>query len=414
MPESYLQNMFAERIGGNTFGKDTQLYKFEKIKRAKAAAKSENPDLELIDMGVGEPDEKAPDQVIERLAQEAGKWENRTYSDNGIPEFRHAVANYMKDLYEVDLDADNEICHSIGSKSALTFLPTAFINPGDAAVLTVPGYPVMGTWTKYMGGEVIELPLKKDNNFLPDLQELTSEQCRQTKLLYLNYPNNPTGAAADGEFYDKAIEIARENNMLIVSDAAYAPLNFTGKPLSILSRPGGKEVAVELHSMSKGFNMTGWRLGWICGNELAVKAYAAVKDSADSGQSRAIQKAAMRALEEHREITPKICDKYSRRLRAMTDMLKTLGFSVDMPGGTFYLYVPIPRGTKTGKTFTSGEDFCQWLITEKLISTVPWDDAGSFVRFSATFPARTREDEMRVLNTVKQRLHEEEFIFQSD
>jgi len=411
MPESYIQNMFAERIGGSSFGKDTNLYKFEKIKRAKAEARQNNPQTELIDMGVGEPDEKAPDEVVQTLAEEAGKWENRTYSDNGIPEFYNAVADYMKDLYNVDVNPDTEICHSIGSKAGLTLIPTAFVNPGDMSVMTIPGYPVMGTWTKYLGGEIKELPLKKENNFLPQLEKLTEEERKKTKLLYLNYPNNPTGAAATAEFYDQVISFAKNNNILVVSDAAYAPLDFTGSPLSILSRPGGKDVAIELHSMSKGFNMTGWRLGWVCGNELAVKAYAAVKDSADSGQFRAIQKAAIRALENHRNFTPRICEKYSRRLEAMTDMLQSLGFDVSMPGGTFYLYVEIPKGTESGKQFESGEDFCRWLITEKLISTVPWDDAGNFVRFSATFPAGTREDEMRVLNEVKSRLAEEKFIF---
>lgn len=411
MAESYLQEIFAERIGGNRFGKDTAIYKFEKIKRAKAAAKKAHPKTELIDMGVGEPDDKAFPEVIETLAEEAGKWKNRTYADNGIMEFRRAAAHYMKELYGVDLDPESEICHSIGSKSALSLIPTAFINPGDMSVLTVPGYPVLGTWTEYLGGEKIELPLLKDNNFLPDLNQLTADQKKKTKLLYINYPNNPTGASASPEFFDKVIAFAKENSVLVISDAAYAPLNFTGKPLSILARPGGKDVAVELHSMSKGFNMTGWRLGWVCGNPLAVKAYANVKDNADSGQFRAIQKASVRALENQADITPKICAKYQRRLRALTHMCTELGFDARMPEGSFYLYVEIPRGTESGAKFENAADFSQWLITEKMISTVPWDDAGNFVRFSATFSARTLEDERRVLNEVKNRLHGEKFIF---
>ena len=411
MAESYLQNLFAERIGGDQFGKDTAVYKFEKIKRAKAAAQAAHPDVELIDMGVGEPDEAAFPVVTETLQAEAGRWENRQYADNGIGVFTESVARYMHDLYGVSLNADTEICHSIGSKAALSLLPACFINAGDASILTVPGYPVLGTWTRYLGGTVLNLPLTKENGFLPQLDSMSAEECRVAKLLYLNYPNNPTGASATAEFFDKAIAFAQKHNLLIVSDAAYAPLNFSGKPLSILSRPGGMETAVELHSMSKGFNMTGWRLGWVCGNPDAVKAYASVKDNADSGQFRAIQKAAAAGLDAHADITPQICEKYQRRLAALTDTLKGVGFDARMPQGSFYLYVEIPKGTADGQTFSSGEEFSQWLITEKQISTVPWDDAGHFVRFSATFVAADLGEEERVLKEVEERLSDSTFVF---
>jgi len=411
MADTYLQELFAERIGGNQFGKDNTIYKFEKIKRAKAKAAKAKPDIELIDMGVGEPDDMAFPEVVEALAMEAADWHNRTYADNGIREFSDAVAAYMAELYEVELDPDTEICHSIGSKSALALLPACFINPGDITVMTVPGYPVMGTWSTYLGGEVVNLPLLKQNGFLPQLTDLTAEQCGRAKLVYLNYPNNPTGASASPDFFDQAIAFAKEHDVLLVVDAAYAPLNFMGRPLSILSRPGGKDVAVELHSMSKGFNMTGWRLGWVCGQADAVKAFAMVKDNADSGQFQAIQKAASKALAKQAEITPKICEKYGRRLAALTEMLKELGFDARMPQGSFYLYVEIPKGTADGETFKTAEDFSQWMIMEKLISTVPWDDAGQFVRFSATFVAPTQQDETRVLNEVKQRLSDSTFLF---
>ena len=409
--DSYIQRIFAERIGGNQFGKDTKIYKFEKIKRAKRAAVAAKPGIELIDMGVGEPDDKAFPEVIAALAAEADKIENRFYSDNGCAEFKVAVAAYMKELYGVELDPDTEINHSIGSKSALSLLPACFINPGDIAALTVPGYGVLGTWTKYLGGEVLPLPLTKENGFLPDLEQMTAEQRRRCKLLYLNYPNNPTGASATPEFYDKAIAFAKANDILLVVDAAYAPLNFAGRPLSIFSRPGGKEVAVELHSMSKGFNMTGWRLGWVCGNALAVKAFATVKDNADSGQFLAIQKAAIQGLANQSRITPLISEKYARRLRALVETLRELGFDAKMPEGSFYLYVAIPKGVKGGRTFESAEEFSQWMIAEKLISTVPWDDVGHFVRFSATFVAPTLADEQRVLSEVRKRLADSVFVF---
>lgn len=411
MPESYIQSLFAERIGGNAFGKDTKIYKFEKIKRAKRAALAATPGAELIDMGVGEPDDMAFPEVVAKLAEEAGKIENRFYADNGGPDFKAAVHDYMRELYGVELDTDSEILHTIGSKSALTLLPSCFINPGDITLMTVPGYPVMGTWTKYLGGEVVNMPLLKENGFFPDFDALTEDQKRRAKLCYLNYPNNPTGTCATVEFYTKAIDFARQNNVLLVIDAPYAPLNFTGKPLSILSLPGAKDVAVELHSMSKGFNMTGWRLGWICGNPLAVKAFATVKDNADSGQFLAIQKAAAVGLRNQASITPRICEKYARRLAALSQTLRDLGFDAAMPQGSFYLYVEIPKGIRNGRRFESGEDFSQWLISEKLISTVPWDDVGHFVRFSATFVAPTLDEETRVLNEVKRRLADSTFEF---
>ena len=410
--ESFLQENFAARIGGNTFGKDTKIYKFEKIKRAKRAAMAANPGIELIDMGVGEPDDMAFPAVVDSLKREAAKWENRIYADNGCAEFKEAAARYMKALYGVELDPAEEIVHAIGSKSALSLLPACFINPGDITVITVPGYPVMGTWTKYLGGEVVALPLLEENGYLPDLDSLTADQRKRTKLLYLNYPNNPTGASADAAFFTKAVNFARENQILIVSDAAYAPLNFKGKPLSILSIPGAKECAVELHSMSKGFNMTGWRLSWVCGNPLAVKAFATVKDNADSGQFLAIQKAAVAALDDQAAITPAISEKYERRLRSMVDTLKKLGFNAKVPDGSFYLYVRAPKAASDGSKFESGEDFSQWLIRNKLISSVPWDDAGHYVRFSATFVARGgRAEEERVLAEFARRLEGAKFEF---
>ncbi len=412
MAESFLQSNFAARIGGDQFGKDTKIYKFEKIKRAKRAAAAENPGVELIDMGVGEPDDMAFPSVVETLCREAQNWENRIYADNGCADFKAAAARYMKALYGVELDADTEICHAIGSKSALSLLPACFINPGDIALLTVPGYPVLGTWTKYLGGEVVNMPLLEENGFLPDLDSLTEDQKKRAKLLYLNYPNNPTGATATVEFFTKAVEFAKENNILIVSDAAYAPLNFLGKPLSIFAVPGAKDCAVELHSMSKGFNMTGWRLSWVCGNALAVKAFASVKDNADSGQFLAIQKAAIAALDDQATITPEISAKYERRLTSMVDTLKKLGFNAKVPAGSFYLYVRAPKASSDGTKFESGEDFSQWLIKNKLISSVPWDDAGPYVRFSATFVARGGKDaEERVLAEFARRLSDAKFEF---
>ena len=402
-----MQGLFAERIGGRNYGKGTAIYKFEKIKRAKAQAKKAQPDRELIDMGVGEPDEPAFPEVVETLRQEAGKSENRFYTDNGIGEFQAAAARYMKKVCGVEVDADTEVLHSIGSKAALTLLPACFINPGDLVLMTVPGYPVFGTHSKYYGGTVKNLPLTKANGFLPDLESLTADERKQAKALVLNYPNNPTGASATPEFFAKAVEFCRKHEILLIHDAAYAALVFEGKPLSVLAAPGAKDVAIELHSLSKGFNMTGWRIGWVCGNPQAVRAYGDVKDNSDSGQFAGIQKAGAFALDRP-EITTWIANKYSRRMDLLVQVLRKNGFAAEKPKGSFFLYVGCPKsgvgadGQK--KMFGSAEEFSQYLILEQLVSTVPWDDVGAFVRFSVTYQAAGIEAENRVMVELDRRL----------
>ncbi|HIQ32210.1 MAG TPA: LL-diaminopimelate aminotransferase, partial [Methanothermococcus okinawensis] len=407
--ESYIQNLFAERIGGKNFGKGGEVYKFEKIKRAKLEAMRMHPDMELIDMGVGEPDEMADPGAIEVLYREAQKYENRGYADNGIQELKDAVPGYMKRVYGVKgIDPVNEVIHSIGSKSALAYMPSVFINPGDITLTTVPGYPVTATHTTWYGGRVYNLPLLEENNFLPDLESIPDDVRRKAKLLYLNYPNNPTGAQATVEFYKEVVDFAQDNNIVVVQDAAYGPLTYGSEPLSFLSVKGAKEVGVEIHSFSKAFNMTGWRLAFLVGNELIIKGFATVKDNFDSGQFIPIQKAGIYCLN-HPEITERTRRKYERRLKKMVRIFRELGFDAKMPGGTFYLYLKAPKGTKDGKVFRNAEEFSQYLIREKLISTVPWDDAGSYIRVAACFPAFkdgkvSEEEEDRILEEVKNRL----------
>ncbi|HXK64992.1 MAG TPA: aminotransferase class I/II-fold pyridoxal phosphate-dependent enzyme, partial [Spirochaetota bacterium] len=320
------------------------------------------------------------------------------------PEFKYAAAKYLKEVFGVEgIDPETEVNHSIGSKPALAMLPSAFINPGDVCLMTVPGYPVFGTHTEWYGGQVYNIPLLKNNNFLPDLDSIPADIVKKAKVLVINYPNNPTGAVATEDFYKKVIEFALKNKIMVVQDAAYAALTYNGKPLSFLSIPGAKEVGVEIHSLSKAFNMTGWRMAFVAGNPLVVKAFANVKDNYDSGQFKAIQKAAITALE-HPELTEKIKEKYKRRLSSLVTTLRRLGFDAHMPGGTFYLYVQAPKKTKSGIVFDNAESFSQYLIKECLISSVPWDDVGNFVRFSATFEAKDQNDEQRILKEVETRL----------
>jgi LL-diaminopimelate aminotransferase len=411
MPESYIQDLFAERIGGRNYGKGTVVYKFEKIRRAREAAVQARPDVPLIDMGVGEPDGMAYPGVVNALSEQAAMPENRGYSDNGLPEFSEAVAHYMARVYGVhDLDPVIEINHTVGAKNALAFLPTCFINEGDAVIMTSPGYPVLGTHARWYGGDVYTLPLLEERHFLPDLRSLNEEQLARAKVLVLNYPNNPTGAVATRDFYAEVVEFARQHRLLVVQDAAYAALVYTGQPLSFLSLPGAKEVGVEIHSMSKAFNMTGWRLAWLCGNGLAVRAFADVKDNFDSGQFKAIQKASMYALQ-HPEITVEIAAKYSRRLDMLSQTLNAVGFRATKPAASFFLYVRAPRGIVGGPRFETGEDFCQYLIREKLICTVPWDDAGPYIRLSVTFEASSVDEEQRVVAEIGRRLSDVQFEF---
>ncbi len=415
MSDTYLQKLFAERIGGVNYGKSTAIYKFEKIKRAKAAAKKAKPDVALIDMGVGEPDEMAFPQVIEALTLEANKPENRGYADNGGPIFKAAVAKYMKEQFGVTLDADTQVLHTIGSKSALSILPACFINEKDIVIMTTPGYPVFGTHAKYYGGEVYNIQLKAENNFLPDLDSVPQDVLSRAKAIVVNYPNNPTGASATLDFFKKLVDFAKKNSLVVISDAAYSALVFEGSPISILQVEGAMDVAIELHSLSKSHNMTGWRIGWVCGNPLLVKAFGDVKDNTDSGQFLAIQNAAAKGLE-NPGITKEISAKYSRRMDLLIAALKDCGFqNLKKPNGSFFLYTKAPKAAvmADGKRieFESGEAFSQWMITELLISTVPWDDAGAFVRFSVTFVAHGVLAEKDVIAEIKKRMGACKFEF---
>ena len=415
MSEPYIQNLFAERIGGSQYGKSGAIYKFEKIKRAKRAAMAAHPGAEIIDMGVGEPDEMAFPAVVDRLCEEARNPQNRGYADNGDAVLKQAAARYLEKVCAVPgINPESEVIHSIGSKAALSILPATLINPGDYVLMTIPGYPVFGTHAKYYGGLVYNLPLTEQNHFLPDLDSVPRDILAKSKVLVLNYPNNPTGASATPEFFEAVVAFARRHHLVVIHDAAYAALVFEGKPLSFLATPGAKEVGVELHSASKSFNMTGWRCGFVAGNELLVKAYGDVKDNSDSGQFLAIQHAAAHGFD-HPEITEQIAAKYSRRMTALVEVLARAGFKARKPKGSFFLYVRAPRAATAqgGKRidFASAEGVSQWLITEKLLSTVPWDDAGAYLRFSVTFVAKDKNDERRILDEIQRRLSDVEFAF---
>ncbi len=400
--DPWFQSLFAERVGGVNYGKGTEIYKFEKIKRAKRAALAAHPERRLLDFGIGENDEMADPLVRDALKREVDRLENRGYADNGIAAFKEAAAGFMKKVFGVELDPVTEVNHAIGSKPALAMLPAAFINPGDVTLMTVPGYPVAGTHTKYYGGEVYNLPLAEENGFYPDLGSIPPDIRRRAKLLVLNYPNSPTGAVATRDFYRQVIDFALTNRVIVVQDAAHILLTFKGPPLSFLQVDGAREVGVEIHSMSKGFNMIGWRMAFVAGHPRIVQAFADVKDNCDSGQFMAIQQAARTALE-HPEIADQVREKYRRRLDKLVVALEQVGFQAKMPGGSYFLYVRAPKACGE-RNFASAEEASQFLIHEQSVCCVPWDNAGPYLRFSATYLAKDETDEDELMAETVGRL----------
>lgn len=408
--DPFFQSLFADRIGGANYGKSTEIYKFEKIKRAKRQVIADFPDRPLLDFGIGENDAVAAENVRKTMVHEMGLLENRGYADNGCPEFKEAVARFMKTTFHVELDPLTEINHSIGTKPALAMLPSVFINPSDLTLMTVPGYPVAGTHTKYLGGKVYHLPLLEENDFYPDLDGLPHDIKKRAKLLVLNYPNSPTGQVATPAFYEQVVAFAKKHEIVVVQDAAHIMYSYHTKPLSFLQTPGAKDVGVEVHSLSKGWDMVGWRLGWVCGNARIVRAFADVKDNSDSGQFLAIQKAAITALDDP-SIPEENCRKYKRRLQKLVDTLRIYGFDCSLPGGTYFLYAKAPKGVEDGPTFQNAEEVSQFLIREHSICTVPWDDAGAYLRFSATYLANDEPSEDDLMTQLAERLDAINFTF---
>ena len=282
------------------------------------------------------------------MGHEINQPENRGYADNGIPEFKEAVARFMAHSLGVHLDPATEINHSIGSKPALAMLPAAFIDPGDITLMTVPGYPVAGTHTKYLGGSVYTLPLLDGKqiyarSWIP-FPEIFSE--RQS-YSFSTTRTAPLERLQLESFYEQVVEFCQKNAIVVVQDAAHIMLSFDSEPLSFLSVEGAKDVGVEVHSLSKGFDMIGWRMGWVCGNERIVNAFADIKDNTDSGQYIAIQKAAIAALDDD-DIPRAVRSKYQRRLKKLVEMLNRCGLPAKMPGGTYFLYIPSPKGVVWG------------------------------------------------------------------
>lgn len=409
---SYIRDIIADRFRDKSFDITKPDYKFMKIKKAKEKLRQEKCNINILDMGIGEPDIPANIEIVKILSEEAGKAENRWYADNGIEEFKTAAVKYLKTIYGItNIDSVTEVIHGIGAKSILSLLPLCFINPGDITITTVPGYPIISTHTNYLGGIVYELTLSKKNKFYPDFSGIPNIILNRAKMLYINYPNNPTAQVPTEDFYKRVVDFAYKNNILVIADSTYGPITFDGvKPLSFLSIDGAKDVGLEIHSLSKTFNMTGWRLAFMAGNHEAIDIFSNVKANSDSGQFRAIQKAGVYALN-NPHLIKENCIRYSRRFDLLVNCLKKVGFSVEKPKSTFYCYVPIPKGTESGRVFKSAEEFSLFLLNASHICTVPWNTPEPYVRFSVTFEANDVEEEKKFINELEQRLTKLNLIF---
>ncbi|MFH0877925.1 MAG: LL-diaminopimelate aminotransferase [Candidatus Omnitrophota bacterium] len=357
-------------------------YLFAQIDSAKRQARQEGKNL--IDLGVGDPDMPTPGFIIEKLYEAAKDPKNHRYAlDQGMPELRQAIADWYKQRFGVELDPAKEVLPLIGSKEGIAHIPIAFLDKGDSVLVPDPCYPPYRNATILADGKPQPMALRASNGFLPALEDISPSVAEKAKLMFLNYPNNPTSATAENNFFQSVVEFAAKHNIIVCHDAAYSEIAFDGyKPSSFLGIPGAKEVGVEFHSLSKTFNMTGWRLGWVCGNEQVVAALAKVKSNIDSGIFQAIQIAGIAALKEGASFVEQNNKVYAERRQVFVDGLKNLGWKVEPSKATFYVWLKLPRKMK------SSIEFVQLLLQRASIVATPGVGFGKhgegYVRFALT------------------------------
>ena len=354
-------------------------YLFAEIDRRKREALARGVDL--IDLGIGDPDIPTPPAIIERLIESASKPVNHRYpNSSGLAEFRHAVADWYRKRFNVKLDPGKEVVSLIGSKEGIGNMAVAFVNPGDLVLVASPCYPVYHIGTAFNGGKNYFLPLKKENHFLPELDSIPAEVAKQAKLLWINYPNNPTAAVADKDFFKRVVDFANEKNVIVCHDAAYTEMGYDGyRPMSFLEVEGAKEVGIEFHSLSKTFNMTGWRIGMAVGNAELVGGLAQAKSNLDSGIFQAIQEAGIEALELGDKIVEPSRKIYQERRDILVDGLRAVGLECEKPRATFYVWVSTP-----GRL--SSAEFTAKLLEEAGVVTTPGNGFGEagegYIRFT--------------------------------
>jgi LL-diaminopimelate aminotransferase len=363
-------------------------YLFAEIDRLKREVAARGVDL--INLGIGDPDTPTPAHIVERLRAAAGEPANHRYPDyEGLPAFRQAAAGWIERRHGVRLDPATEVVSLIGSKEGIANMAVAFVDPGDIVLVPDPGYPVYHVGAAFNGATTYRLPLRRENGFLPDLGAIPDEVARRAKLLWLNYPNNPTAAVAPRTFFADAIRFAERHGIIICHDAAYAELYFGERPPSILEIPGGRELAIEFHSLSKTFSMTGWRIGFAVGHPELIAGLGKVKTNVDSGIFQAVQEAGIAALSGDPAVVDRLRAMYRERRDVLVTGLEKAGLPCEPPRGTFYVWVPVPRGLTSAGLATR-------CLTEAGVVVTPgngFGDAGEgYIRLTLCSPSdRLRE-----------------------
>ena len=356
-------------------------YLFKELDRQKEAVRAKGVDI--IDLGVGDPDIPTPPHIIGALKKAAEDPANHQYpSYSGMGEFNAAVARWYKRRFQVSLDDGSEVVTLIGSKEGIAHIPLAFIDAGDVALVASPGYPVYQIGTQFAGGHPYFMDLLKENQFLPDLKAIPVEVTKKAKLMFINYPNNPTAAVATKAFFDDVVVFAEEHNIIVCHDAAYSEMAYDGfRPMSFLEVDGAKSVGIEFHSLSKTYNMTGWRIGFAVGCSEVIGGLGQIKSNIDSGAFQAVQLAGIAALEEDQACIEDMRRTYQERRDILVEGLTSLGLKVEKPKATFYLWIEVPHG------FTSAA-FSSRLHTEAGIVTTPGNGFGAagegYVRMALT------------------------------
>ena len=367
---------FSERL------KSLPPYLFVEIDKAKRAALAQGRDV--INLGVGDPDQRTHQPIIDALKKAAEDVNNHHYPfDAGVPQLRTEIAKWFKNRFGVELDPVTELYPLIGSKEGIAHLPLGIINPGDKVVLTEPAYPAYQAAVTFAGGKIQYLPLKASNGFLPKIEDI--EELKNAKAIFVCYPNNPTSATADKKFYESLVQVCRTKGIIIVSDLAYSEVYYDGiKPPSILEVEGAKDIAIEFHSFSKTYYMTGWRLGWACGNPTLVAALAKVKSNCDSGVFNAIQYAGIAALNmDPREIDD-MRQEYQTRRDALINGMRSIGWKIDPPKAAFYVWAKIPS------KFNDSMECAKAFLDQADIVVTPGNGFGKagegYVRMALTLP----------------------------
>jgi LL-diaminopimelate aminotransferase len=369
-------------------------YLFAEISRKIAEKRAQGADI--ITFAVGDPDMPTPPHIIDALVEAARDPANHRYPESeGLPELRRAIADWYERRFGLSFDPQTEVVALIGSKEGIAHVPLCFIDPGDLALVPDPGYPVYSVATMFAGGECHFLPLREEHDFLPDFAEVPAEVAARAKMLWLNYPNNPTGAVADLAFFEEAVAFARRYDIAVCHDGPYSEIAFDGyRPVSFLEAAGARDVGIEFHSLSKTYNMTGWRIGMAVGNARMIDALRRVKSNLDSGIPQAIQRMAIAALTGPQECVAEHNAVYQRRRDRVVEALRSLGLRVRTPKASLYVWARVPEG------FTSAS-FAERLLDDLAVVVTPGSGYGrqgeGYVRLSLTVADERLEEGLRRL-----------------